>query len=253
MQSEIYQLLSERKRNQRRQIALLIDPDKVENCAELVKNADKSGVDLFLVGGSLIYKGNIQTTIQMIKAHTSKPVIIFPGSNLHISSAADAILLLFLASGRNPEYLIGQHVISAFSLVQSGLEVMSTGYLLVNGGNQTTVSYISDTTPIPREKPEIAAATALACQLLGMKLIYLDCGSGAKHPVSADMIKIVSQSVQIPIVVGGGMRSATNVLEAWQAGADVCVVGTAMEENPISIFDMMKTLNEARSLVVVQS
>ncbi|MCS7003729.1 MAG: geranylgeranylglyceryl/heptaprenylglyceryl phosphate synthase [Cytophagales bacterium] len=253
MRSQIYQRFCELQKQEHKQIALLIDPDKSENCASLVRQADKAGVDIFLVGGSLIFHGNISETIRTIKQNTQKPVIIFPGSNLHICKEADAILLLSLVSGRNPEYLIGQHVVAAHALAQSGLEIISTGYLLIDGGIPTTVSYISNTTPIPQHKPEIAAATALASQLLGMQMIYLDCGSGAQTPIDQRMIQLVRQTIRLPLLVGGGLRSAENILSAWHAGADICVVGTAIEQNPSALEEMMQTLNQFRNIALVHS
>ncbi|TAG57186.1 MAG: geranylgeranylglyceryl/heptaprenylglyceryl phosphate synthase, partial [Runella slithyformis] len=155
-----------------------------------------------------------------------------PGSSLHIEPTADAILLLSLISGRNPELLIGQHVIAAPILKRSGLEVLPTGYMLVESGRSTTVSYISNTTPIPHDKPSVAACTAMAGEMLGLQLMYLDAGSGAQKPVSAAMIAAVRQAVDTPIVVGGGINSIDKAYAALEAGADVIVVGNGIEENP---------------------
>ncbi|MCL4143994.1 UNVERIFIED_CONTAM: hypothetical protein GTU68_018999 [Idotea baltica] len=186
---------------------------------------------MFFVGGSLLTEGNIGRCIQQIKAETNKPVIIFPGSVMQVHESADAILFLSLLSGRNPELLIGQHVLAAPRLSQMNLEIMPTAYLLVNGGKPTTASYISNTEPIPHNKPSIAACTALAGMYLGFSMLYLDSGSGAENPVSAKMIAAVRKTVDLPIIVGGGIRNAKQAQAATQAGADIIVVGTAFEEN----------------------
>jgi putative glycerol-1-phosphate prenyltransferase len=174
----------------------------------------------------------LSTILKTIKSSCGIPVILFPGNNLQINREADAILLLSLISGRNPELLIGRHVISAPILKNSGLEVISTGYLLIDSGKTTTVNYMSQTMPIPREKSDIAACTAMAGEMLGMKLIYLDAGSGAGQPVPADMIRTVRNSVSIPVIVGGGITGATQAKEAFRAGADVVVAGNAIEKDP---------------------
>ncbi len=216
-------------------MAVLIDPDKVdaESCTRLVNYAIESKVDFLFVGGSLITTGQLSETVKIIKNTSSSiPVVIFPGSNLHIDAQADAILLLSLVSGRNPELLIGQHVVAAPILKKSKLEVMSTAYILIDGGNSTTVSYISGTTPIPADKPEIAACTALASEMLGMKLMYLDGGSGAREAISEEVIGAVSQSVEAPVIVGGGINTLEKVESACNAGADLVVIGTGIEKDP---------------------
>jgi putative glycerol-1-phosphate prenyltransferase len=220
-------------KHKRKAIAWLVDPDKCtgEQAEEQTRTADRLGVDFIFVGGSLIFN-HIDLLIGRLKPLTNIPVVLFPGSPLQISSKADAILLLSLISGRNAEYLIGNHVIAAPFLRESGLEILPTGYLLVNGGQQTSVSYMSNTQPIPNNKPDLALATAMAGEMLGLKMIYLDAGSGAETPVSQDMIRIVASGIQIPLIVGGGIKTASQVNEAFKAGADLVVVGNAAEKDP---------------------
>lgn len=230
----VYSTLQSKLNSRSKGFAVLIDPDKCpENrLLRIVELSVTSGVDLFLVGGSLLMHDQLTTVLQAIKGSCKIPIALFPGNNLQINPEADAILLLSLISGRNPELLIGRHVISAPVLKNSGLEVISTGYLLVDSGKTTTVNYMSQTMPIPREKSDIAVCTAMAGEMLGMKLIYLDAGSGAAQPVPADMIRAVRQSVNIPLIIGGGITNAAKAAEAFQAGADVVVVGNAIEKDP---------------------
>ena len=219
---------------QKKSLAVLLDPDKVEdeNFDDFLYVCVENKVDFFLVGGSLITKNIMGEMIETIHQKTNIPVIIFPGNSLHIEPSADAILLLSLISGRNPDFLIGQHVIAAPLLKKSGLEVLPTGYILVDSGRQTTVSYISNTTPIPHDKPDVAACTAMAGEMLGLKLIYLDGGSGAMYPVSPKMIRRVRDNIEVPIIVGGGINSVEKAQAALEAGADVIVIGNAFEKKP---------------------
>ena len=215
----------------KKMLAVLIDPDKP--CKEsFLAQAGALGVDLFFVGGSLLVHGSIGSCIQQIRQHSTSPIILFPGSAMQIDASADGILLLSLISGRNPEYLIGQQVIAAPLLRQSKLDILPTGYLLIESGKSTTASYMSGTTPIPSDKPEIAAVTALAGAQLGLQYIYLDGGSGAQQPVSAAIIKAVKNEISIPLIVGGGIRSAEQLHAAYEAGADIVVIGTSLENNP---------------------
>jgi putative glycerol-1-phosphate prenyltransferase len=167
-----------------------------------------------------------------LKASTEVPVVLFPGSVYQLDGQADGLLLLSLISGRNPEFLIGHHVTVAGRIKRLGLPTVPTGYLLIDGGRPTSVSYMSGTTPIPADKPPIAAATALAGEQLGLKLIYLDAGSGAQNPIPASVIRAVREEVDLPVVVGGGIRSEQAAREALRAGADLIVVGTALENDP---------------------
>ncbi len=218
---------------QNKGLALLFDPDKCPgpNLKDVIRQAEKCDIDFFFVGGSLIFNG-IEILIEQIKSLTSIPVVIFPGGVIQVSPSADTILLLSLISGRNPEYLIGNHVIMAPFLKKSGLEVIPTAYMIVDGGVRTAVEYVSNTVPLPADKPDLAVATAIAGELLGMKLLYLDAGSGAKYPVSASIISAVSEETSVPLIVGGGIRTADQAHKAYSAGADLIVVGNALEKSP---------------------
>jgi len=217
-----------------KQLAVLIDPDKcsAEGLTHLAEAANKAGVDYLFVGGSLITTGNLRSCTQLLKSLSNLPVVLFPGSVFQVCNQADAILLLSLISGRNSDMLIGNHVIASFSLKESGLEIIPTGYILVEGGKMTSVQYVSNTIPIPSDKEEIGVATAIAGEMLGLKLIFLEAGSGAINPVSAQMISSVKENISIPLIVGGGIRSASMASAAWEAGADLIVVGNALESNP---------------------
>jgi phosphoglycerol geranylgeranyltransferase len=216
-----------------RQLAVLIDPDKADRAfLDHVIRYSKEKVNLFLVGGSLLNNDNFEKTILHLKENSSIPVYVFPGNMLQVSSKADGILLLSLISGRNPEFLIGHHVVSAMAIKRAKIDVFSTGYILLDGGSVSSVEYMSNTKPIPANKSDIVAATALAGEQLGMKAIYLEAGSGAKNKVMAEIIKNVKQNIDIPIIVGGGVSSALDVYEAFDAGANLVVMGTAIENDP---------------------
>lgn len=218
------------------QIAVLIDPEKAQNpkrLAELVKKADFAKVDYFFVGGSTVTPEQMNATIETVKEHSQTPLIIFPGDYQQVNDEADGLLYLSLLSGRNPEYLIGQHVVSANSVFRlKNVEVIPTAYLLIDGGKSSSVAYVSQTTPIPRDKTSIATNTALAGVLQGKKVIYLDAGSGAKHHVPFKMVSQLSLlNTGTPLIVGGGVRSL-EVIESFKAaGANVIVVGNHIEEN----------------------
>lgn len=253
--SFLYQDLIEKKKKGLKSFAVLLDPDKIgdEQCLSIVRSAEKDGVDYFFIGGSLMTNGDMERTISIIKNQSSIPVVIFPGSNLQIYPNADAILFLSLISGRNPEYLIGQHVVAAPLLKKSGLEVVSAGYMLIDCGKPTTVSYISNTTPIPYDKPEVAACTAIAGEMLGLKLIYLEGGSGALRSISEEMVLEVAQNVNLPVIVGGGIRDAETAFNIMKAGADVIVVGNAIEKNPDLLGKIAAKKRELNSLQVKKS
>ncbi len=240
MSEAIYHSLMERKRIGKKSFAVLIDPDKVnnDNMEHLVRLAMEAKVDYFLVGGSLVVSNYLDECVQLIKNTCSIPVILFPGSPSQVSPYADALLYLSLISGRNPELLIGQHVVSAPIVKQSGLEIMSTGYMVIDGGAPTTVSYISNATPIPADKNEIAVCTAMAGEMLGMKLIYMDAGSGAKKAITENMIAKVAQSIAVPLIVGGGITEPEKAYLNCKAGADVIVVGNAIEKDASLIKEM---------------
>jgi phosphoglycerol geranylgeranyltransferase len=230
--------------NPAKKVALLIDPDNHTD-ASLVKTlsiARAASVDFILVGGSLVSRP-IGHTVQTIKNKTSVPVILFPGSLLQLSDKADGILLLSLISGRNPDYLIGNHVLAAHFLKKSGLEIIPTGYILIDGKSVSSVEYISNTRPIPVEKPEIVVATALAGEMLGHRLIYLEAGSGADRRISERVVAEVKKNIRIPLMVGGGIRSPEDVLNLYRAGADIIVIGTAAEEDP-HILSKMAAMRE---------
>jgi len=216
-----------------RHIALLLDPDKqnIVNLEYVLDLANKSSVSFILVGGSLV-NTDIDEFIRSIKLHTDLPVILFPGSALQFSSNADAILLLSLISGRNPEFLIGNHVQVAYRLKQSGIEIIPTGYLLIESGGSSSVQYMSNTLPIPSNKIEIAAATALAGEQLGLKMIYLEAGSGAKNHVPIELIRLVKKEISIPLIVGGGLKTVDQINAVFAAGANVVVLGNGIENNP---------------------
>lgn len=240
MKSKIYNSLTEKKALGKKSFAVLIDPDKVNVSLldELIELSVSAKVDYFLVGGSLVISNHLDECVQHIKKSCTIPVILFPGSPSQVSKYADALLYLSLISGRNPELLIGQHVVSAPFVKQSGLEIMPTGYIVVDGGAPTTVSYISNASPVPADKNEIAMCTAMAGEMLGMKLIYMDAGSGAKRAISESMIKIVSDHIEVPLIIGGGILQPEKAYLNCKAGADVIVVGNAIEKNASLIKEM---------------
>ncbi len=231
--TSIYQQLTDHKRNGKKAFAVLVDPDKVNalQIADLCALANEAAVDYLFVGGSLVVTNHLDEVVQNIKKETDIPVVLFPGSPNQLTPFADALLYLSLISGRNPELLIGQHVISAPMVKQSGLEIMSTGYMVIDGGAPTTVSYISNAAPIPHDKKEIAVCTAMAGEMLGMKLIYMDAGSGARRPISEGMIAAVASHISIPLIVGGGITDPEKAYLNCRAGADIIVVGNAIEKD----------------------
>lgn len=245
MKQDIYTQLRERKLKGQKSFAVLIDPDKVNPSAveQLVRLSVDAKVDYFLVGGSLVISNQLDEVVQQIKASCDIPVILFPGSPSQISNYADALLYLSLISGRNPELLIGQHVISAPFVKQSGLEIISTGYMVVDGGAPTTVSYISNATPLPSDKNEIAMCTAMAGEMLGMKVIYMDAGSGAKRAISENMIQAVAQQIEVPLIIGGGITDPEKAYRNCKAGADVIVIGNAIEKDASLIKEMAAAIH----------
>ena len=234
MGEKIANFINSNAANDKKLLAVLIDPDNAEpsHLKNVLQSQNIAKIDLLLIGGSVLTSGNIHDTLKYVKSICDIPCIIFPGSPDQISSEADAILLLSLISGRNPELLIGKHVESALRLKQSNLEILPTGYVLIDGGAPTTVSYISGTTPIPHNKPGLAAMTALAGEQLGFQIIYMDAGSGAKNPIPSSMIEAVRSQTSRPIIVGGGIRTIEGIHSAWNAGADVVVIGNRLEEDP---------------------
>jgi putative glycerol-1-phosphate prenyltransferase len=251
MTGKIYQDLCARKKNGKTGFAVLVDPDKVapSDMPYLAELCNDAGVDYILMGGSLVMAHQIDTCIQRFKAESDIPVILFPGSPAQVTPYADALLFLSLISGRNADLLIGQHVVSAPMIKASGLEVISTGYIVVDGGVQTTVSYMSHSAPLPANKPDIALCTAWAGELQGKHIIYMDAGSGAKNPISEEMIHKVSSHIAIPLFVGGGIHTPEKVYANCKAGANIVVVGNAIERDPNLIKELASAAKEARSSV----
>ncbi len=249
METTILNSIVSKKLQGKKQLAILIDPDKAnaKYLEKISSYAEKLHADLFLVGGSLLTDGDLDKTVSTLKSLTRIPIVIFPGSSNQISKEADGILFLSLLSSRNPEMLIGKQVIAAPYIRKTQLEPISTAYLLIDSGAATTASYMSNSNPIPANKAEIAASTALAGEYLGMNLIYLDGGSGAKNPIPAEMIEKVSSYTSKPIIIGGGINSVEKLNTAYQAGADMVVIGNAFEKDP----DFAEALIAARESMSV--
>lgn len=245
MKHDIYNHISKAKTTAQKAFAVLIDPDKLDekSLQATILLAVESKVDYFFVGGSLVVTDTLDKVVTTIKQHCSIPIVLFPGSPDQITPKADALLYLSLISGRNPELLIGQHVISAPFVKQSGLEIIPVGYMLVDGGTPTTVSYISNTNPIPANKNDIASCTAMAGEMLGLKLIYMDAGSGARSAIPTAMIQQVAKYIQIPLIVGGGITTAEKAKENCLAGADIIVVGNAVEKDPNLIKEIASAIH----------
>ena len=229
----IYNNIITNKKANKKSFALLIDPDKQEKSQliTIIEKAKNANTDYFFVGGSLLTNDSLDICLETLKAHSDIPVVLFPGNAMQVNNKADAILFLSLISGRNAEMLIGKQVITAPILKQSSLEVLPTGYMLIDSGKPTTVSYMSNTTPIPANKDAVAACTAMAGEMLGLKLIFMDGGSGAQNPISEKMIASVSKSVDTPLIIGGGISSGEKAIVNCKAGADIIVVGNAIEKD----------------------
>ena len=244
---KIYTHLRSLKSQQKSGFAVLADPDKIApaDMQYLARLCNDAGVDYLMMGGSLLMAHQMELCIQRFKTESDIPVVLFPGSPAQVTPFADALLYLSLISGRNPDLLIGQHVMSAPQVKASGLEVISTGYIIIDGGVQTSVSYMSNTMPIPADKPDIALSTAWAGEMQGKHVIYLDAGSGARKPVSPEMIRKVSSHIEIPLIVGGGILSPEKVYENCKAGANLIVVGNAIERDPLLIRDMAQAARAA--------
>ncbi len=243
--------VTERFNRNQKQLAVLVDPDKLDNdqLESLTTTAQKAGVDFFFVGGSLLTSGSLNTCVKILKANSNIPVVLFPGNTYQVSNYADAILFLSLISGRNPDMLIGMHVISAPYIKMSGLEVVPTGYMLIDSGKPTAVTYMSNSFPIPADKKDIAACTAMAGEMLGMKLIFMDAGSGAQRTVPEEMIEFVKQSLEVPVIVGGGIKTEEKLESVLLAGADVAVIGNKFESDPgmiTSFAEKVKEINDRR-------
>lgn len=229
----IRQQILEAKSNSQKLLAVLLDPDKIvlENIDHLIEKINQSPATHIFVGGSIVQNNILEELITALKQKTILPVILFPGDPSQISPKADGILFLSLLSGRNPDYLIEYQVQAAPILKKTNLEVIPTGYILIESGNETAVARVSKTKPLSRENLELVLATAQAGEMLGNQLIYLEAGSGAKQPVPTEMIELISQNIEIPVIVGGGIVDLHGIQKAYQAGADLVVIGTAFENN----------------------
>jgi len=230
-------------------IAVLVDPDKFntkESLADFLIKIKLAEPDFIFVGGSSVAKSDFDQCVEMAKKMLSIPLVLFPGAAHHISNYADALLFLSLISGRNPDFLIGQHVEAIDELEQMNIETIPTSYLLIDGGKMSSVQYFSGTQPIPQDEFSIARKTALAGKHLGQKLIYADAGSGAIRPISCEMIKALS-SVKSPLIVGGGLNSIKRVKAAHNSGANLAVIGNKLEEDIDFLLDL-KNYMEARSM-----
>jgi len=242
---KIYQYLQNTVTEKGAAYLVLLDPDKIneEHLPAFIRHCQKSGVDGFLIGGSLMLNDNFEPFIKKVKENTTLPAIIFPGDINQISPVADAILFLSVVSGRNAEHLIGKHVLAAPLVKKAGIEPISTGYVLIESGVTTTAQYMSGSLPLPRNKPEIAAATALAAEYLGMKLIYLEAGSGAENTVPDEMIKAVSKVCIVPVIVGGGIKTPAGARKKVECGAKIIVTGNFLEDE--NNWDMIKDFADA--------
>lgn len=231
--------------NKENQLAILIDPGKygVDCLINLLQIMQQNPPHYILVGGS-ITSASTEETINLIRQYLNIPIILFPGNASQFTPKADALMYLSLISGRNPDYLIGQHVLSSISIKKSGLKVIPVGYMLIESGRTTSVEYISNTKPIPSNKPDIAVCTAVAGELLGMRSIYLEAGSGADCPVPAEMITAVKENISIPLIVGGGIRTVEALKNAYASGADVVVIGNILEEKPELYSELFNVLGD---------
>lgn len=242
---EILKSIINAKAKHRKQLAVLIDPDKTDEkrLKTLADLAIENNVNYFFVGGSLLVNNYIDQCISNLKEWTGIPVVLFPGNTLQLNYNADALLFLSLISGRNPEMLIGRHVIAAPYLKQTSLEVIGTGYMLIESGRQTAVSYMSHSMPIPSDKNDIAMCTAIAGEMLGLKLIYMDAGSGAEKCIPISMIQQVSKNIKVPLIIGGGITTAEQAKAAVTAGADIIVIGNVTEQNPHRLKEIAEAIS----------
>ncbi|MBL7978524.1 MAG: geranylgeranylglyceryl/heptaprenylglyceryl phosphate synthase [Bacteroidetes Order II. Incertae sedis bacterium] len=238
MNTSIYHTLLEIAAAKGAGFIVLIDPDALspENMSQFLGDCEAAGTDAFFLGGSLMHVPWMDRYVQMLKQHTTLPIIGFPGSLTQISGHLDAMLYLSVISGRNPDYLFGQHVYAAPILRKLGLEAISTGYMLIESGALTSAQYMSNSMPMPRKKNNIAVATALAAEMMGMKLLMTDAGSGADFPVPVEMVAGITAAVSIPLMVGGGLRTPEMAAARAQAGASFIVVGNAFEDRPDKSF-----------------
>ena len=240
--NSIYQNIKKSITNGEKLLAVLIDPDKflLENTNRFVQNINKSIATHIFVGGSTVEETATEQLVIEIKKYTHLPIVLFPGDVTQITDKADAILFLSLLSGRNADYLVGKHVEAVSKLRKTSLEVISTGYILVENGKVTAIEKVTATKPMPRENIENIKDTAKAGQLLGAKLIYLEAGSGAINPLTEDIISQVKKDLDIPLIVGGGIRNKSDLHKAYHAGADLVVIGTAFEQDELFFEELKK-------------
>ena len=243
----VYRYIQENRKAGKKLFAILIDPDKQnkKELKQIVEKAKSAKADLLFVGGSLLTNDSLNSCIETLKKNCDIPVVLFPGNAMQVNDKADAILFLSLISGRNAEMLIGKQVITAPILKQSSLEVIPTGYMLIDSGKPTTASYMSNTTPIPHEKNAVATCTAMAGEMLGLKCIFMDGGSGALKPISENMIASVRKSIDIPLIIGGGISSGKKAAANCQAGADIIVVGNAIEKDENLIEEISNAIHNS--------
>lgn len=235
---DLYQEILKAKHQKQKLLAILLDPDKLtlESITNLVSKINQSPATHILVGGSSFEGNHLEELILLLKQNTHLPILLFPGNSTQISSVADGILFLQLLSGRNPEYLIEQQIKAVPLLEETNLEIISTGYILIESGSETAVERVSQTKPLVRNNFDYVAQTAKAGEFIGNKLIYLEAGSGAQNAVPFEMIRRVAKRISVPLIVGGGIRSKYGIEDAFNAGADMVVIGTAFE-NDLNFFD----------------
>lgn len=242
----IYQQIGNNRKAGKKSLAILVDPDKTNpvQCIDLGREAKESLVDYFFIGSSILTQDHLNECVLALKQSSGIPLILFPGNIMQVNNNADAILFLSLISGRNPELLIGNHVLAAPMIKAGKLEVIPTGYMLIDSGAPTSASYMSQTFPIPHDKNDIAECTAMAGELLGLKSIYLDAGSGARFPVSSTMVSAVRKAVDLPLIIGGGIKTGEKAMELCQAGADIIVVGNAVESRSSLMSELAGAIKE---------
>lgn len=229
-------------KNNQKQIAILIDPDKHNSeskLLDLIQKINHLAPAFIFVGGSTVNAKDFKFCFSILKQNTTIPLVIFPGSHIQIDEKADAILFLSLISGRNPDFLIGHQIEAAHKIKQLDIEVIPTAYMLVDGGKNSSVAYVSQTSPIPADQISIAVNTAIAGELMGMKTVFMDAGSGAYNPISLHMINEVSKNITVPLIIGGGLKTIEDIENTLNAGADIAVIGNKIEENVDFLLDLM--------------
>ena len=249
MKNNIYKKILTNYAAKRKMIAILLDPDHCTNMQldKIISILKTNTPDFIFVGGSHAVTST-DNLIETLKAKLNTDIVLFPGNASQFSYKADALLFLSLISGRNAEFLIGQHVNSALEIKKSGIEVIPTAYILIEGGKTSSVEYMSNTRPIPHDKKSIALSTAIAGELLGMQLVYLEAGSGANMPVGKNMIQFVRKNLSVPLIVGGGIKTLDNLESAFNAGADIVVIGNAFESNPEKIEEFVRFCSDYKTM-----